>query len=132
MRLWVYVLCIIDSLNTIWHYGIAPITDKGKTFVIVEILRYTIFFLVCYYYCDKAKKLLTYKEDCISVLKVVYILTLIASVAFGIAIGVEINEDDNGMSDGKNLCDRLEFQMFRWMPLVMCAVYQYTFWDIQN
>jgi hypothetical protein len=91
--------------------------------VFVEILRYTIFFLVCYYYCEKAKRLLTYREECISIIKIVYLSTLVITVILGVVIDIKINNPEDEDYTGKNLCDRLEFQMFRWMPLVMCAVF---------
>jgi hypothetical protein len=45
------------------------------------------------------------------------------------------SEGDSEPSEGinpLNLCAQVSFVIFRYMPLIMCAVYQYTFWSIRN
>lgn len=99
------------------------------------MFRYTIFFLVCFYYCERAKRQLTYREECISLLKIIYISVLVLSIILAINIDVRINLFENGdvgELDPLGLCSEIEFQIFRWLPLLMCAVFQYTFWDVRN
>lgn len=130
--MWVFVFCICSSIWSIIHYGIIPSTERGKTFCIIEIFRYTIFFLTCFYYSHKAKKLITYKEECVSMLKVMFCLILLTSIVLAIFIDMEIMDYEDTPNKSKynpdnidpaDLCAKLEFQFFRWMPLVMCAAF---------
>jgi hypothetical protein len=135
--MWIWIVGLIQAVNVFVHYGLIRATMKSKTIVLIEILRNTIFFMVCFYYAEKSKKLMSYKRKCLQAITLFYVLTL--SINLLLAIDIEIKivafTDDPKASEIINptdLCSTLEFQIFRWTSLTIAAVFQYTFWSIRK
>ena len=134
-RIWVLGTSLIGLINTFLHYGVLPATWKARSFVLIEVFRNGIFFMICYYYCTKAGSLLSNRVKCLSGLRAMFLLILAVSMILAIDIWVHTVKYENGDKSALNplnLCSSIEFQIFRWTPHAMCAVFQYAFWDIQN
>lgn len=58
MRVHILFLCLLNSAYVFVHYSFEVGSIKSETFFIFEISQFTIFYMICYYYCHKASSLL--------------------------------------------------------------------------
>ena len=126
MRIWIYSLCIVGLVNSFMHYGLMNPYNKSKTFVFIEIFRSSVFFGMCFYYSERATKLIKKKRSIVTSLKVIYFAILGGCIALGIFIAIRIDQYSEGNTsalDPYNLCTALEFEIFRWLPLGLCAIF---------
>ena len=69
LRQIIIIICIIKNTYVVIHYGFEPKNQRKNTFFIIEILRYIVMTLLCYYYCKKASGLLKNRKDIMCILK---------------------------------------------------------------
>ena len=136
-RMWIWIVGLLQAVNVFVHYGLIKAQMKAKTIVLIEILRNTIFFMVCFYYAEKSKKLMSYKRKCLHIITLFYAVVMTINVLLAVDIGIKIAAytDDpktNNYINPVDLCSTLEFQIFRWTSLSIAAVFQYTFWSIRK
>ena len=58
LRITILLLCLANITNVVIHYAFLNKTQKAKTFFTIEIGRFTIFYIVSYYYLQKASGLI--------------------------------------------------------------------------
>lgn len=127
-RMWIWIVGLIQAINVFLHYGVINPFLKSKTIVLIEILRNSIFFQVCYYYAQKSKKLLSYRRKCLQVITLFYVVALILNLLLAVDIEIKIiaYTDDSKATQYINpfdLCSTMEFQIFRWTSLAIAAIF---------
>ena len=95
-RVAIYGVCALSLLNTFIHYGVISPEDKSRSFVTIELFRATIFFMICYYYCEKMTSLLTYKRQCMTFMRLFYFVTFAINFILAIVIWVNISKQTPG------------------------------------
>ena len=58
LKVCIFYVAFLSSVNTIIHYSLFTEQLMFQTYFILEIFRFTLFFMVCYYYIQKASGLL--------------------------------------------------------------------------
>ena len=58
LKLSIIILALLNATYVLYHYGIQRVKKRPKMFFILEIFRYSIMALICYYYCLSATGLL--------------------------------------------------------------------------
>jgi hypothetical protein len=83
----------VSEIYVFFHYGVMPPMNKGMFFSIIDIFRLFLFYLLCFYYTDKASGLLKSRNRNLSksVLTTVMIVGLSLITGFGIFLVVRIN-----------------------------------------
>lgn len=89
MRMTIYLLSFVSCLNVLIHYGLQNTHDRGSTFFVIEMLRFTIFFSITYYYCDRASGLLPNKKFIKMILKVLFAMCMVFIIAIGVFLIVD-------------------------------------------
>lgn len=79
----IFLFAFLSSINVFLHYGLLNSDLRGPTFFMIEMFRFTIFFFITYYYCDRASGLLPNKK----LIKIFLRLLFIMSIIFILAIG---------------------------------------------
>ena len=82
----------LSEVYVIFHYGIIPPKNKGKYFVIIEINRFVLFYLMCFYYTDRASGLLKQRQVSKNVLSSLLLLGLVLITSFGLYLSFKIEE----------------------------------------
>ena len=134
-RIWIYVMCAIASINTFVHYGFLNKELRGETFFLIDIFSSTIFFMVCYYYCSRAGRLLPNGRVLILFLEIIFGICLLVIEILGIYIFVMIYNfhvnptyPDEMKIDPHFLCYSNLFLSFQIFPIVVCIVFGVTFY----
>jgi hypothetical protein len=87
----IFVVGIITSANLFIHYSFVSVHGEAQSFFLIEIFRFSLFFLVCYYFTSKASGLLPNKRFMMIVLKITFGITFLFIVAVGAIIMDGIN-----------------------------------------
>ena len=127
IKMIIFYLCAANQFNVWFHYNFMGKNLLGKTFFLFDISRFIIFFLIFYYYCQKAGKLLPNKKNIMLLLKVVFIVCLNVIICLGIGIWVYINDNKEA---AKALCNNQLFESYRYSSLVMCFIFLGIFYYI--
>ena len=85
-RMAIFMVGLGSSLNMIIHYGFLPPYQKGQSFFIIEIFRFVLFFMVCYYFISKASRLLPNKRFIMMLLRLIFAITLVVVLVSGIIL----------------------------------------------
>ena len=106
-----------------YHYSIMWGAIRSKTFFLVEIFRFILFYAVCYYYVHKASGLLNNRRLLIYMLRSLFAIGIVMILSFGIIFLIDITRFVD--SDGKeglnpaNLCMEITFQLYRYFPYLI-------------
>lgn len=110
-----------------FHYGVLPAKYKGQLFVLIEVLRFILFYCLCFYYTDKASGLLKNRNFSKNLLTVFLVFGLFAISIFGIYLGNKVRLYQEGdVADGINpneLCFNLLFNLYRWFSVFLCVAF---------
>ena len=82
----IIVISFIATLNIFVHYGFTHADFKARTFFVIEIFRFTLFFSIVYYYCKRASGLLPNKRIITAFLKILFIICIVLILAMGIIL----------------------------------------------
>ena len=128
-KVFILASAALSSFYCFFHYGIMPAHYKSYLFFIMEILRLILFYLLCFYYTDRASGILKKRKVSKNVLSTVLASGLILISTFGIYIAVQI---DRYYNSGKNsdigikpggLCNNMIFRMFRYSHILLCIAF---------
>ena len=123
----IFQICLINQLNVWVHYNFMGSTLLGQTFFLFEIFRFMIFFLIFYYYCQKAGKLLPDKKKIMVVVRILFMACFITIMGLGTGIWIIIN---NNHEIAQKLCMSSIFESYRYSTLLMCACFGVIFYYI--
>ena len=118
----IFLVGLATSLNMFIHYSFISNLNKARTFFVIEMLRFSLFFMVCYYFISKASGLLPNKKYIMIILRLVFGITFIFIIAVGFIIFHGVNNYIYGITPGidfNSLCTNTVFQSFRYFPLVI-------------
>lgn len=90
-RVLTLIIGLLSSLNIFVHYGFLSSDDKSRTFFLIEMMRFLLFFMICYHYTKKASRLLKRKEKIMLMLHVLFICIVVFNLGVGIYMLVGIN-----------------------------------------
>lgn len=96
LKIGILIFASITEFYVLFHYGIMPPTNKGTLFVVIELNRFVVFYLLCFYYTDRSSGLLKKRRVSKNVLNFLMITGLCLIVWFGIDIGVRVHLYKNG------------------------------------
>ena len=124
----------LGTLNFLIHYVDLSSVTKAETFFIIEIFRFSLFYMICYYYCAKASGLLTNQRLVIYLLRALFCVGIALINLFGIIFIVQVNEFEAGEGgmNPRNLCEEFYFQLYRYFPLVIQLVFYLAYLDIRK
>ena len=111
-RLWILAVSCISSMYTFEHYAIDKPAFRSKTFFMIEMFRFVIFFMICYYYCDKAGSLLSNKGVIKLLLRIMFVAGFTLNISLGLYILEQINNFNAISKTGinpRNLCANVYF-----------------------
>ena len=77
LRVVVYGVCLLNATYIFVHYGIIPTDKRYYLFLLIEVFRFAILFLICYYYTSKASELINNHKIVIRYLKIFGVLSSI-------------------------------------------------------
>jgi hypothetical protein len=137
-RIQILIICLFSSLYSGIRYSTFISVWKGKTFFMVEIFHFVIFFADCYYFCSKSSNLLPNKEYVKWLLKVIF--TFLFALCFGFMIYIFVLETRgeeiryNGRVEIKNqhLCTSSIFLSARWISAALCVIFGTIFFKIRR
>ena len=111
LRIKILFLCFASSLYNFFHYGILYPDAKASQFFIIIMFRFSITFMVCFYYCDKATGILKSRKQLMKFLRFYGIFSLLAILTMAVLIIIDLMEDKYSRQD---LCKDFKFQSFRF------------------
>jgi hypothetical protein len=80
LRLGIFALNILGSFYFIWHYGVENFMIRGRTFPIIEIFRFIILLSTCYFYVERASKMIPNSKRIMNIIKVMAIIVNITNI----------------------------------------------------
>ena len=83
-RITILAVCLLSSINVFVHYGFFTTYPKAKTFFLIELFRFVVFFMICYYYIVKSSGLLSNRKWVILLLKAIFVFSTILYVTLGV------------------------------------------------
>jgi len=83
MRILIFAISFLSTLNIFIHYAIINPKTRSKSYFVIEIFRLSVFFLICYYYCNKASGLLPNKRIIRILLRILFIISLVTIMVIG-------------------------------------------------
>ena len=90
-RMMIFLMGIVTSLNFFVHYSFLDSLDKSRGFFFIEVCRFTLFFMVCYYFISKASGLLPNKKYILIIIRLVFGVTFIFILTSGVILFNGIN-----------------------------------------
>ena len=137
-RISILLLCLFSTANSALRYATFISIWKEKTFFLVEIFRFVIFFADCYYFCSKSSNLLPNREHVKWLLQVIFGFLFGLSILFAAYIFIlrtrGSEQDYTGPDEIKtsHLCTTKIFLSFRWISAVFCVIFGTIFILIRN
>jgi len=120
-RVITFFMCLLSSINVFIHYGFFSTIDKGKTFFLIELFRFSIFFMMCYYYCKKASKLVSYQQWVLIFLRLLFVSGCVLIVCMGL-ISIHFLKNWSmkipNSIDPRDMCETEHFKVYRYFPLL--------------
>lgn len=137
MRIHILFLCLLNSAYAFIHYSFEPSNLKSKTFFIFEISQFTIFYMICYYYIQKASSLLPRREAFILAIRVFFLVGISTILTVGfiifkrISVYLSNHSDPYGIDPGL-LCRNYLFWVFRIIPFVFVVIFSLAYFKIKT
>ena len=119
-RVRILFFCLASSLYTFFHYGILYPKDKGYQFFIIIMFRFTIIFMVCFYYCDKATGILRFRKQLMKFLKLFAAISILSILAMGILLTFDLAQ---GKYATNLHCKDPKFQTYRIYSFVTSIIF---------
>jgi hypothetical protein len=136
MRVHILILCLLNSAYVFVHYSLESASIKSETFFIFEISQFTIFYMICYYYCQKASSLLPRRQVYIFTIRILFVIGITTILTVGLIILSKIHvfntdrSDPNGI-DPSMLCQNYMFWVFRVTPFLFVIVFSIAYFKIR-
>jgi len=123
-RMLIFTVCLLSSVDAFIHYQFLLGEQRGRTFFLIEIFRFIEFFIICYYYCNKASSLLPNKKLIKIILRLIFVIIVTLILTLG---GIILQKIDvfiskgpgHGGMDPSKLCTNRMFEFFRFLPLIV-------------
>ena len=122
-------VCLLGLTFEFLHYGVFPSQTRSKRFIGIEIFRFLTYFLICYYYCDRASGVLPNRRKYKLFLQVLFPIVVTFIVVFGYILIRNIND---GTIQASELCVSIYFELYRYFPLLSQLVFMIMVIKIQN
>lgn len=136
LRVGILLVSLLASFNMFWHYAILWGPIRSKTFFLVEIFRFFLFFALSYYYVHKASGLLDNRRIIICVLRSMFLIGVVLIIVIGILFMIDIDAfiDSNGKEglNPANLCMEVTFQIYRYFPYVIQLILLVSYFNIKK
>jgi hypothetical protein len=108
LQLWIMRLCLISQISVFVHYSVYNSVLRSELFSLIELYRFTIFYLTCLYYTNKAQGLLKNRKCKQNVLHSISVSGITFMTISGLTIAILIWRFDNGNTEyginPRNLC----------------------------
>ena len=120
-RVQMFCLCFASNVYTIFHYGIFNPKYKAHFFFIIEFLRFFIMYWICYYYLDKASKLLSNGKSIIKFLQIWGVISTLGYMVLGVIMSRSYFVAEK-INMGY-LCTKWYFEVNRLFPITICFIF---------
>ena len=120
----ILICCLLNQLNVWFHYSFMGSQLLGETWFLFEISRFFIFFLIFYYYCQKAGKLLPNHKKIQTYLRILFGVSIPVILIQGVYIWQYILHNHEA---ARALCRNETFRSYSYSTLVMCTIFMFLF-----
>ena len=128
-RLRILLLCLVAESYLFVHYGVLYPQYRASLFILIELLRFLIHYLICYYYIEQSSGLIAHRKRYLRFSFALCLLMSSAIVYFGVRLNTRLAL---GELNKQSLCFDFSFHIARIQSVIAGLVLTMVYFKLKS